>query len=97
MGCEHERENEKAKAIEAFKKAVELAPDDTRISYVYAVAVGEGNPAEAIRILEAVYPKHSGDMQIVSGLAYYYKMTGDTAKSEEYSKKVKALQNFSVR
>jgi hypothetical protein len=64
---------------------------------VYAVAVGEKNPAEAIKILEAVYPKHSGDMQIISGLAYYYKMTGDTVKSEEYNKKVKALQNFSVR
>ena len=97
LGLWYIRNKEKTKAIEALKKAVELAPDDTRFSYVYAVAVGEKNPAEAIKILEAVYPKHSGDIQIVSGLAYYYKMTGDPAKSEEYNKKVKALQNFSVR
>ncbi len=97
LGLWYIRNKEKTKAIEALKKAVELAPDDTRFSYVYAVAVGEGNPAEAIKILEAVYPKHSGDMQIVSGLAYYYKMIGNTQKSEEYNKKAKALQNFSVR
>jgi hypothetical protein len=36
-------------------------------------------------------------IQIVSGLVYYYKQIGNTEKSTEYEKKLKALQNFSVR
>jgi hypothetical protein len=41
--------------------------------------------------------KHTGDLQIVSGLAYYYKMIGDTEKSKLYEEKFNKLQNFSVR
>ena len=62
-----------------------------------AINIGEENPKEAIKVLEESYSKHSGDMQIVSGLVYYTKQVGDTAKSEMYEKKLNALQNFSVR
>ncbi|MEA3417920.1 MAG: hypothetical protein U9Q90_00875, partial [Campylobacterota bacterium] len=71
--------------------------NDARISYVYAVSIGEENPAEAIKILEEVYKKHTGDLQIVSGLAYYYEKGGNVQKSKVYKKKAKALQNFSVQ
>ena len=76
---------------------MELDKDNARFSYVYAVSIGEENPKEAIKVLEESYPKHTGDMQIVSGLVYYTKQVGDTAKSEMYEKKLNALQNFSVR
>jgi Tfp pilus assembly protein PilF len=97
LGLWYVRNKETSKAIPELKKSVELDKDNARFSYVYAVSIGEENPKEAIRILEKIYHKHTGDIQIVSGLVYYTKAIGDTAKSEIYEKKLKALQNFSVR
>jgi len=97
LGLWYVRNKEKSKAIIYLKKAVTLDPNNSRFSYVYAVALGEKDPKEAVAVLETVYPKHTGDMQVVSGLVYYAKQVGDMAKSEMYEKKLKALQNFSVR
>jgi Tfp pilus assembly protein PilF len=97
LGLWYVRNKETKKAISELKKSVELDKDNARFSYVYAVSIGEENPKEAIKVLENIYPKHTGDMQIVSGLVYYTKIIGDTAKSEMYEKKLNALQNFSVR
>lgn len=97
LGLWYVRNKENEKAVTELKKAADLAKDNARFSYVYAVSIGEENPKEAIRVLEEAYPLHTGDMQIVSGLMYYSKQVGDTAKSEMYEKKLKALQNFSVR
>ena len=97
LGLWYVRNKENKKAMTALKKAAELAKGSARFTYVYAVAIGEKNPKEAIRVLEEAYSQHTGDLDIVSGLMYYTKQVGDTAKSEMYEKKLKALQNFSVR
>ena len=97
LGLWYVRNKENEKAIEQLKKAVELDRDNARFSYVYAVALGSTEPKKAIEILEAIYPKHTGDRQIVSGLAYYYKQLGDEKKSDEYRHKLQSLQNFSMR
>ncbi|MEA3433518.1 MAG: hypothetical protein U9R13_02960, partial [Campylobacterota bacterium] len=85
------------KATQELKKAAQLDVNNARFAYVYAISVGKTEPKKAIEILEKAYIKHNGDLQIVSGLAYYYKQTGNSEKSEVYEKKLKALQNFSVR
>jgi tetratricopeptide (TPR) repeat protein len=85
------------KAEAALKKAVELSPDNARFAYVYAISLGEKDPKKAIDVLEAAHKKFNGNLQIISGLAYYYKQTGDLDKSKVYEEKLKALQNFSVR
>ena len=97
LGLWYVRNKENKKAVAELKKAAGLAKDNARFNYVYAVSIGEEDPKEAIKVLEESYPQHTGDMQIVSGLVYYTKKIGDTAKSEMYEKKLKALQNFSVR
>ncbi len=97
LGLYYVRNKEKEKAIVSLKKAVALDSDNARFSYVYAVSVGETNPKEAIGILEKVYPKHTGDRQIVSALVYYSKQNAEIEKSLMYEKKMKALENFSVR
>ena len=86
-----------SQADEELEKAVELDPNNARFSYVYAVSIGEKNPQKAIEILEKVYKKSTGDMQIVSGLVYYSKQVNDTKKSTKYEKILRSLQNFSVR
>ena len=97
LGLWYVRNKESAKAVLALKKAAELSPGNARFVYVYAISLGEKDPKKAIEILEKAYKTHNGDLQIISGLVYYYKQTGNTEKSEMYEKKLKALQNFSVR
>jgi tetratricopeptide (TPR) repeat protein len=97
LGLWYVRNKENEKALAQLKRAVELDGDDARFSYVYAVALGSKEPREAIRVLETIYPKHTGDRQIVSGLAYYYEQAGEKKKSGEYKAKLKSLQSFSVR
>ena len=97
LGLWYVRNKESDKAVVELKKAAELAEDNARFAYVYAISLGKTDPKKAIKILEEAYKKHNGDMQIVSGLGYYYKQTGNMEKSKVYEEKLKALQNFSVR
>ncbi|HIQ27686.1 MAG TPA: hypothetical protein EYH42_04220, partial [Sulfurovum sp.] len=97
LGLWYIRNKEKSKALKALKKAYTLEPDNTRFSYVYAVALSETNTKEAVEVLEAIYPKHTGNVQVVSGLVYYYQQIGESEKSAEFKKKLKALQHFEVR
>ena len=83
-------------AEEALKKATELEKNNGRFAYVYAVAVAERDPKKAIKILEKAHKVHQGDISIVSALAYYYKMIGESEKSTVFEKKAQSLQNFSV-
>ena len=97
IGLWYVRNKEADKATPWLKKAVDLDKNDARLSYVYAVSIGEKDPKKAIKVLEEAYEKYTGDLQIVSGLAYYYKMIGDTEKSKIYEEKFNKLQSFSVR
>lgn len=96
MGLWYVRNKQSDLAYPALKKAMELDSDDVRFGYVYAVAIGEEQPREAITILERLYAKETGNKQVVSGLAYYYGKIGDKEKSEFYKKKAQELQNFSL-
>jgi len=97
LGLWYVRNKASGKAVTELKKAEELSPNNARFAYVYAISLGKTDPKKAIEVLEKAYEKHNGNLQIVSGLAYYYKQIGDTKNSEMYEKKLKALQNFSVR
>jgi len=97
LGLWYVRNQAKEKAYNALKKAIELEPKDSRFTYVYAVAIGESQPQEAIRLLENIYKTDTGNLQIVSGLGYYSDKVSDSNRSSFYKDKVKALQNFSVR
>ena len=97
LGLWYVQNKQKDKAITVLKQAVTLDPDNARFSYVYAVAIGESNPTDAIEVLEKVYRKHRGNMQLVSGLVYYTKQVREMKKSAMYEEKLKALEHFSVR
>jgi Tfp pilus assembly protein PilF len=97
LGLWYVRNKEKEKSLEELKKSTQLDENNARFAYVYAIAIAETNVQDAIDILEKAYLKHRGDIQIVSGLVYYYKQTGKLKKSKAYEDKLKALQNFSVR
>ncbi len=96
LGLWYVRNKESDKAVEELKKAAQLTENNARFAYVYAISLGKKDPKKAIKILEKAYAKHKGDLQIVSGLLYYYKQIGDKQKSGMYEEKLKELQNFSV-
>jgi Tfp pilus assembly protein PilF len=97
LGLWYVRNKQADKGSESLKKAMLFDENNARFTYVYAVSIGESDPKKAIEILEKAYVKHDGDLQIISGLAYYYKQIGNMQKSEVYEKKLRTLQNFSVQ
>jgi tetratricopeptide (TPR) repeat protein len=97
LGLWYVRNKKSTESISEFKKATELDVHNARFAYVYAVALAQKSPEDAIAILEKAYSEHSANVQIVSGLVYYCKQVGDIEKSKKYEKKLKRLQNFSIR
>jgi tetratricopeptide (TPR) repeat protein len=62
LGLWQARQNNLPAALRSLKRAVELAPDDTRFAYVYAVALhSAGHGAEALAIVEAALRQTPGD------------------------------------
>jgi len=97
LGLWYIRQKQKTKALPELKKAVMLDSNDARFAYVYAVATGENDAKAAIEILERIYLKHTGNVELVSALVYYSKVAHENEKAKQYEAKLKALQNFSVR
>jgi predicted CXXCH cytochrome family protein len=93
LGLWQVRARQTSAAIESFKRAVELAPTDTRFSYVLAVAMaGRGEREHAIRILEAVLTRRSNDATALNALAGYLRESGQTERAVEVRQKLETLQ-----
>lgn len=97
LGLWYVRNKMSVKAVGELKKAANLDKTNPRFSYVYAVSIGEKYPFKAIKILENSYIRFTGDINILSGLVYYTKKVGDSAKSKKYEERLRELQNTSVR
>jgi len=97
LGLWYVQQKQKAEALPELKEAVALDPYNARFVYVYAVALGEKDPRAAIEVLLSVYPKHTGNLQIVSALAYYYRMVGEVEKSADFEQKAKTLQQVVIQ
>ncbi|MGH8550843.1 MAG: HEAT repeat domain-containing protein [Methylococcales bacterium] len=65
LGLLQARQNNLPAALASLKRAVDLAPDDTRLVYVYAVALhGSGHAREALTIVEAALTRAPGDQSL---------------------------------
>jgi predicted CXXCH cytochrome family protein len=79
--------------IPSLKNAVELAPADSRFSYVLAVALaGKGDRDEAIRTLEVSLELRPNDMNALHALAGYLRDAGRTERSLEVRRQLEFLQ-----
>ena len=94
LGLWHIRQKEQGKALAALKHAAELDSDNARYQYVYAVALAEKDMSGAIAVLEASLKKHTGDIQTLYGLAYYYKQIGQVKQAEHYQATADRLSRF---
>jgi len=86
------RAGKQSEALQSLRKAVELAPDDARYSYVLAVAVSETSDLEgAVKILEASLKRHPSDLDSLRALGDYLRRLGQPELAAEVDAKLGAL------
>jgi len=86
----------RAKRLEAalsdLKRAVELAPANTRYAYVYAIALdGAGHTAEALPILAAAAERDAADTALLVALVQYHAKLGQREAATAWLDKLAAV------
>jgi predicted CXXCH cytochrome family protein len=92
LGLSLVRQKKLEAALQSLKKAYELAPDNTRYAYVYAVALqSTGNVTQAIGVLEQVLIKNPTDLDILFGLVTFNRDAGNKDAALLYARKLQPL------
>jgi len=82
-------------AIMALQRAAELQADNSRYTYVYAVALDANNETgKAIEVLERYHEDTQNDIQILSALAAYTRKAGNITKADQYNQQLTELQGM---
>jgi tetratricopeptide (TPR) repeat protein len=83
------RRHDMAGALAALQKAVELAPENARYAYVYAVALNAaGQPQDALAILKQANARHPADTDILIALATVSRDAGDRTGAIGYAEEL---------
>jgi tetratricopeptide (TPR) repeat protein len=86
------RAGRRAEAVEELKRAAELAPDDPRMAYVYAVALAQSDRAKAIGELQRSLARHPYHRATLSALAAFSRDAGATADALRYAETLATLE-----
>jgi tetratricopeptide (TPR) repeat protein len=97
LGLWYIRHHNNDKAIESLQYAANLEKDNAQYQYVYAVAIADKHPQDSINILKSSLQLHSGDVQSLYGVAYYYSQLGFLNEAKEYQEKADRLSNFTPK
>ena len=80
------RQKKTDRAIAELRRAVELAPGNTRFRYVYAVGLSStGDVLGAIEELRKANAMHPAGIDILTALISFYRQQGDTASARRYA------------
>jgi len=83
------RQQRKAEALLALRRASELDPSNARFGYVYAIALQDaGRTDQAIRVLEGIAAREPGDRAIREALADFERRRGNAAKAAQWAQPV---------
>jgi tetratricopeptide (TPR) repeat protein len=92
LGLALVREKLPVEGMKELEAAVQLAPDNARFAYVYAVALdGAGRTAEAVRLLAATSKREPFNRDVLSGLAHLTAKAGDRERARGYVKQLREL------
>jgi Flp pilus assembly protein TadD len=92
LGLLKVREKKYPEALTLLSKAAALQPDNTRYSYVYAVALQSiGKTGQAIRVLKGVHERHPADREILLGVISFERENGNLASAIKYAQELKSL------
>jgi Tfp pilus assembly protein PilF len=79
-------------AVTEFAKAAQLAPDNARYAYVYAVALhGAGKVPAAIAALEKSHQRFPADRDVLQALIAFERDRGDRAAAQRWAQQLLAL------
>jgi Flp pilus assembly protein TadD len=86
------RQNDYREALDLLRQASELAPDNTRYAYVYAVALNStGAAAEAMAVLERAHQQDPADRDVLMALVSIARDKGDFATALLYARELVSL------
>ncbi len=92
LGLALTRQKARDVALQEFKTAVQLAPNDGRFAYVYAVALNDsGQHADALNVLKTALKTNPYDRNVLQGLVYFSQQAGDAATAKQYAAKLREL------
>ncbi|WP_336491095.1 tetratricopeptide repeat protein, partial [Methylobacterium nigriterrae] len=81
-----------AEALDDLRRAAELAPDQARYAYVYAVGLhASGQASAAIAVLKDTLTRHPTDRATLSALIGFSRDAGDLASALEYAERLAQL------
>ena len=86
------RQHDYAEALDQLRQASELAPDNARYAYVYAIALNStGAPEPAMALLERTHQRHPTDRDVLVALVSIARESGDVSKALIHAKELAAL------
>jgi len=86
------REQRLTDAVPALQHAAELAPDNVRFGYVYAVAVKETEGVGRAReVLRSQLVRHPDSRDLLLALVSYSREAGDIAAARDYAERLHQL------
>ncbi len=92
LGLALVRQKRIADGLSELRTAAQLAPNNGRFAYVYAVALNsDGKPAAAIKVLTAALARQPYDRDILSGLAYFNAQVGKRDVAMSYVRQLRIL------
>jgi Tfp pilus assembly protein PilF len=89
VGLALTRQKARDMALQEFKTAVQLAPNDGRFAYVYAFALNDsGQQADALDVLKTALKASPYDRNLLQGLVYFSQQTGDLKRGEAICRRI---------
>jgi predicted CXXCH cytochrome family protein len=87
------RLNRRDEALEELGKATELAPDQARYAYVYAVGLhSSGHNTEAMTVLKDSLTRHPADRDTLLALISFNRDAGEFATALEYAEQLAKIE-----
>ncbi len=98
LGLALVREKNYAGALAELRKASELAPDNARYAYVYAIALNTvGGHPKAMELLEETHRRHPTDRDVLLALVSIARDAGDAATALRHARELAALNPGDAR
>jgi predicted CXXCH cytochrome family protein len=92
LGLALVRQHNSADAIQELWQASELAPDNARYAYVYAIALNStGASGQAMELLETTHKRHPADRDTLLALVSIARETGDFTTALSHARELVAL------
>ena len=97
-GLHQVRSADPAAALASLARATELAPQNTRLSYVYAVALADqGRSDEAIALLERAHQTREADQDVLHALVGLHLQTGNIDAARTHLRKLQRLRPWDAQ